>query len=82
MGAEFPQQTLGIDTFSMSMHCSSHATAWESNSHIILLEFHPTSLHGNEIPIKWLGNEIPTNHPSELYTIHNPADGIKERDKT
>ena len=78
MGAEFPQQTLGMDTFSMSMHCSFHAIAWESNSHIILLEFHPTSLHGNEIPIKWLGNEIPTNHPSELYTIYNPASLLEE----
>ena len=59
--------------FFIPVHCSSHAIAWEWNSHVILLEFHPTSLHGNEIPTKWLGNEIPTNDSSELYTIYNPA---------
>ena len=27
VGTEFPQQTLGIDTLSISMHCSSHTIA-------------------------------------------------------
>ena len=31
------------------------------------------SLLGNEIPTNWRGNEIPTTHLSELYTIYNPA---------
>ena len=33
------------------------------------------SLRGHEIPTKWRGNEIPTNHPLELYIIYNPAIG-------
>ena len=33
------------------------------------------SLRGNEIPIKWRRNEIPTSLPLELYTIYNPASG-------
>ena len=33
------------------------------------------SLCGSEIPTKWHWNEIPTNRPSELYIIYNPAYG-------
>ena len=31
------------------------------------------AIRQNFIPTKWPGNEIPTNHLSELYTIYNPA---------
>ena len=29
VGTEFPQHTLGIETLSIAMHCSSHAVEWE-----------------------------------------------------
>ena len=42
---------------------------------LLCRNFISTSISGNEIPTIWRGNEISTNHPSELYTIHNPAAG-------
>ena len=73
VGTEFPQQTLGINDFLFPIIAVPTPLHWNDIPTPSCRNFILMSLHGNDIPTKWLGNEIPTNHPWELYTIYNPA---------